>query len=116
MLACPMISWSIFGGYPAWIIVSVLARDGRLDLAGQESGSRDSAGPMRLRRAKHDAAADVGEGPPYVDAAAAQADVTDPQGGGLAPAQARVTEQQQKQRAEPVNGELGQPTRTGPQR
>ena len=20
MLACPMISWSIFGGYPAWII------------------------------------------------------------------------------------------------
>ena len=26
MLACPMISWSIFGGYPAWIISEAVTK------------------------------------------------------------------------------------------
>ena len=52
---------------------------------------------MRLGRAQNDVAADVGKGAPDVDPAAAEVDVADPQGGGLAPAQAGVGQQQDQQ-------------------
>jgi hypothetical protein len=75
-------------------IVGRLARDGLGDLASQKPGDRDGPGLVRLRGAQDDAAADVGECAPDVYPAAAQVDIADSQGGCLAPAQARVTEQQ----------------------
>ena len=73
-------------------VVRPLAPGGLADLVGQEPGDRDSSGLVRLGRAQDDAAADVGEGPPDVDSAAAQVDIAKTQGGCLAPAQARVAE------------------------
>ena len=59
---------------------------------------------MRLGRAQNDVAADVGKGAPDVDPAAAEVDVADPQGGGLAPAQAGVGEHQHQQAPGPGRG------------
>ena len=52
---------------------------------------------MRFRGAQDDATANVGEGAPDIDAAAVEIDVADAQGGGLAPAQARVAEHQDQE-------------------
>jgi hypothetical protein len=49
-------------------------------------------------------AADIGDGPPDVDPAAAQVDIADAQGRGLAPAQAGVAEQQDKDPPGPGRG------------
>ena len=68
----------------------MLASDSRSELGGDEPGNRDGPGLMRFRGAEDDAAADVGEGAPDVDSAAAEVDVADAQGGGFAPAQACV--------------------------
>ena len=69
----------------------------RRQLDGEEPGNRDGPGLMRFGSAEDDAAADVGEGAADVDAAAVEVDVADPQGGGLAPAQAGVGQQQDQQ-------------------
>ena len=52
---------------------------------------------MRFGSTQDDASADVGEGAADVDAAAVEVDVADSQGGGLAPAQAGVGQQQDQQ-------------------
>ena len=75
----------------------MLADDSRRDLGGDEPGNRDGPGLVRFRGAQDDAPADVGEGPPDIDAAAVEIDVADAQGGGLAPAQARVAEHQDQE-------------------
>src|SRR5436305_9884211 len=49
---------------------------------------------MRLRAAKHETAADIGISAADIDAAAVEVDITDPQRRGLAPAQARVSQQE----------------------
>ena len=49
------------------------------------------------RRSAEDVLAEVGEGAPDIDAAAVEIDVADAQGGGLAPAQARVAEHQDEE-------------------
>ena len=59
---------------------------------------RDGAGLVRFGGTEHDAAAHVGEGAANVDPAAGQVDVADAQGGGLAPAQAGVGQDQNQQR------------------
>jgi len=85
-------------------IIGALALDGRRDLAGQEAGHRDGTGLVRFRGAENDTATDVREGPADVDPAAVQVDIADAQGGGLAPAQARVSEQQDEQAGVPGLG------------
>lgn len=75
----------------------MLASDGRRQVGCQEPGQRDGAGPVGFRGAQDDMAADVGEGAADIDAAAAEVDVTYSQGGGLAPAQAGVAQQQDQQ-------------------
>lgn len=77
-------------------VIRFLVRHGLGDLASQEPGDRDGAGLMRLRGAQDDVTADIGEGSPDVDPTAAQVNIADAQGGCLAPAQARVAEQQDK--------------------
>jgi hypothetical protein len=71
--------------------------DGRCDLGSDELRNRDGSGLVRLEGAEDDPAADVGEGAADVDPAAGEVDVADAQGGGLAPAQAGVCEEQDQQ-------------------
>jgi hypothetical protein len=82
----------------------VLASDGRRDLDGQEPGQRDSPGLVGFGGAQDDTAADVGEGAADIGAAAVEVDVADPQGGGLAPAQPGVSQQQDQQTPTPGFG------------
>ena len=75
----------------------MLADDGRRDLGDDEPGNRNSPGLVRFRGAQDDAPADVGEGAADIDAAAVEVNVAYAQGGGLAPAQARVAEHQDQE-------------------
>ena len=59
--------------------------------------NRDGPRLVRLWDAEDDMPTDIGEGAADIDAAAVQIDVADPQGGGLAPAQAGVGQEQDKQ-------------------
>jgi hypothetical protein len=59
---------------------------------------------VRFRGAQDDAAADIGEGSPDIDPAAAQVNIANAQGGCLAPAQARVAKQQDKDPPRPGHG------------
>ena len=52
---------------------------------------------MRFGSAQDDAPADVGESAADIDTAAVEVNVADPQGGGLAPPQAGVGQQQDQQ-------------------
>ena len=91
---------------------ALLAVDRARELDGDEPGNRDGPGLMRFGSAEDDAPADVGEGAADVNAAAVQVDVADPQGGGLAPAQAGIGQQQDQQT--PASGFGGE--RRGPGR
>jgi hypothetical protein len=75
----------------------VLASDGCGDLGGQEPGQRDRPRLVRLGRTQDDTAAHIEEGTTDIDPAAVEVDVTDAQGGGLAPTQAGVGQQQDQQ-------------------
>lgn len=78
-------------------IVGALAVDRARQLDGDEAGNRDGPGLVRFGSAEDDTPADVGEGAADVDAAAVEVDVADPQGGGLAPPQAGVSQKQDQQ-------------------
>src|ERR1051326_3712811 len=61
---------------------------------------------MGLGGAEDDPAADIGERTPYLDPAPVEVNVADPQGGGLAPAQPGVGENEDQQ--PPESGSLGE--------
>jgi hypothetical protein len=84
-------------------IVGALAVDRARQLDRDEPGNRDGPGLMRFGSAQDDAPADVGEGAADIDAAAVKVEVADPQGGGLAPAQAGIGQQQISRRQRPAS-------------
>jgi len=78
-------------------MVGVLTGNRRCNLGCEEPGQRDGSGLVGFRGAQDDTAAHVGEGAADIDAAAVEVDVADAQGGGLAPAQPGVSQQQDQQ-------------------